>query len=121
MCSKQAGVAIYFIKLLLKYEKYVFKTSGRLLFSLIKLSSLSYLCNTKNMCSKQEGNCFLVHSVTFVNKTCVFKSSGRLLFSLFGYFCNTKHVCSKQEGGCFFSLLMINKYYTTKMFLLRIL
>ena len=37
-----------------------------------------------------------------------------------GYVCNMKHVCSKQ-AKLLFSLLVINNYYTTKMFLLRIL
>ena len=76
MCvQNKQKAAFWFIKLLLKYKKCVFKTSGGLLFSL-----LSYFFNTKNMCSKQAENCFLVYSATFVIQ---------------------KHVCSNQAGGCF--------------------
>ena len=54
MCVQSSRkAALYFIKLLLRYEKIVLKTRARLFFSL-----LSYLCNMKQVCSKQAGGYF---------------------------------------------------------------
>ena len=53
----------------------------------------------KHMCSNQAGGCFLGHSATFIIP---------------------KYLCSNQTGDCFFSLLIMNKYYTSKILLLRI-
>ena len=44
-----------------------------------------------------------------------------LLFSLFNYFCNLETFAFKTGGRLLFSLLIINKYYTPKMLLQRIL
>ena len=121
----------------------MFKTSRGLLFSL-----LSYFYNTKKVCLKKQGGCCLVHESKLIQlllwfgNMCVENQTGGCVFFYSATFVIRKHVCSNQAGGCFldhsatfiigkylcsnqaggcfFSLLIINKYYTSKILLLRI-
>ena len=128
MCVKQIKyeyqICVFIIVLLmLYYKKCVLKVSKKLLFGLLSyfsnmknvrsnrweaaFSFLSYFCNMKHMCPKQARFCF----------------------------CNTKNVCSEPTGGLLLQhetgvfktrerLLLrppiINKYDTSKMFILQV-
>ena len=96
----------YFTPKVYYTTKNLFKTSDRLLFSLLSYFSnmkkvyshklkTCYLSSTENVCSKQVAGSFLVYSVDFVIRKPVCSNQAD------GCFCNTKNVSSKQARGCF--------------------
>ena len=95
----------------------------------LSFSFLSYFYSTKNVCLKKMGPAFFSSLSYFCNsETCLIKSSGRLLFLVYSVnFVIQKDVyiqwkcIFKRKWRLYFSLLMINRYYTPKIFLLQVL
>ena len=116
----------YFTPYVCYTTKNVFKTSNRMLFSLLwyffntnkfvsKASGnllfgwLSYFSNMKKICIqiKWKPATFLIQKMSVQNKHGSF-----LVYST--TFAVWKHVCSKKSGRQLFSLSIIKKYYTPK-------
>ena len=85
-----------------------------------QLSLLNYFCHSKHVCSNQAANCFLVYSATFNTKR-VYSNQVRGCFFVYLISFVIRKVYVQNKGRLPFGLLIINKYYTPKMFLLRIL
>ena len=84
-----------------------FQSKRRAAFQFIKLSSVSYFCNSETCVFKSSRRMHFSLFSNFCNtKTCLFKTIDRLLFSLFSSFCNSEacvHLC---RGFCWSSFLV---------------
>ena len=126
--------AFQFMKLLLQYEKCVFKTSGRLLFSLFSyfcnmkkrgllFSLFSLFSNTKNIRSKQMEAAFQFIKLLLQYEKCAFKKVEAtfqfIKLSLLSKFCNTETVLFKLSERLLFSLFSYFCNSEICMFILR--
>ena len=77
-----------------------FQSKRRAAFQFIKLSSVSYFCNSETCVFKSSRRMHFSLFSNFCNtKTCLFKTINRLLFSLFSSFCNSEACVSIYAGA----------------------